>query len=99
MRLEVGILLVDACGTNYLPEDPVPALVLLPRFMAVCVSDDTAVPLVRVSDPCPEHPAATEVYVEVIPVSATPQFGLTLCRECMDEINWVLSEITYSPVA
>lgn len=91
------ISLVFVHPATYL-EVPVPALVRLPRFLAVCVDDDTAVPLIKVTEPCPEHPEATEVYAEVTAAAPSPQYGLTLCRECMDEINWVLSSITYAPV-
>lgn len=77
-----------------------PALLMLPRFMAVCVDDDSVVPLVLTDQPCPEHSDASPVWEEVIEAATkVPTYGAVLCRVCMDEINWVLSEVTYSPVA
>lgn len=78
-----------------------PALTVLPRFMAVCVSDDTVVPLVLADDVyCSEHGAVeVPVYSEVILAGErSPQTATAFCADCIAELDWVLSEVHYRPV-
>jgi hypothetical protein len=69
--------------------------------MAVCVSDDTAIPLVLADDVfCSEHGAVeVPVYMEVtVAGERSPQTATAFCQDCIDELDWVLSTVTYAPV-
>lgn len=70
------------------------ALVRTPTFLAVCLSDDTAVPLVRSQDACPEHPDAADVFEEVPVVTGHPYAPARLCMDCMADLDWLLHTVT-----